>query len=221
MASNEIVINFLFLCIIICVIICLMANTYLVGEFSKLVGKTVSTLQRWDRDGTLIAFRTPSGRRFYTHDQYLAVKGQQSSEKGEIIGYCRISDILFTKSLGYQKDIITKYCNNERISVDRWLEDVGSAISFDRLNFIKMMEYIEIGSVSKVIVAHEDRLIRIGFEWFERFCSQHGTEIIVLSKKGSVDIELISPLEEMDQDLEVILLSFERLKKKKKNVLKS
>jgi len=41
-------------------------------EFAKLIGRSVSTLQRWDREGILIAKRSKTNRRFYTYDQYLS-----------------------------------------------------------------------------------------------------------------------------------------------------
>ena len=43
---------------------------YKTGEFAELIGVSVSTLQKWDRDGTLRANRNPSGRRFYTKSHY-------------------------------------------------------------------------------------------------------------------------------------------------------
>lgn len=45
-------------------------------QFAKLVNKTVKTLQRWDREGTLVAYRTQTNRRYYTHDQYLKCVGE-------------------------------------------------------------------------------------------------------------------------------------------------
>lgn len=44
--------------------------TYKPKDFAKLLGVSVNTLQRWDRNGTLIAYRTPTNRRYYTEDQY-------------------------------------------------------------------------------------------------------------------------------------------------------
>ena len=44
---------------------------YKPNEFAKMIGVSVKTLQRWDNDKKLIAFRTPSNRRYYTHEQYL------------------------------------------------------------------------------------------------------------------------------------------------------
>lgn len=40
-------------------------------EFAELIGKSVPTLQRWDRKGLLKANRSPTNRRFYTHKQYI------------------------------------------------------------------------------------------------------------------------------------------------------
>ena len=44
-------------------------RVYNVGEFAKIAGVSVSTLQRWDRQGILKAHRSPTNRRFYTQDQ--------------------------------------------------------------------------------------------------------------------------------------------------------
>lgn len=41
-------------------------NTYSIGMFAKRVGRSVNTLQRWDRTGKLVANRHPSGHRYYT-----------------------------------------------------------------------------------------------------------------------------------------------------------
>lgn len=46
-----------------------MEKTYNVSEAANILGVSVKTLQRWDRDGKLVANRTPSNRRFYTEKQ--------------------------------------------------------------------------------------------------------------------------------------------------------
>jgi predicted site-specific integrase-resolvase len=35
-----------------------------------------------------------------------------------------------------------------------------------------------------IYVAHKDRFIRFGFEWFEQFCNQFGTKIVVVNNEG-------------------------------------
>ena len=44
---------------------------YKPGEFAKLIGVHIKTLQKWDREGKLVAYRSPTNRRFYTHEQYM------------------------------------------------------------------------------------------------------------------------------------------------------
>ncbi len=44
-------------------------------EFAELINISARTLQRWDIEGKLKAFRTPTDRRYYTYEQYLEYKG--------------------------------------------------------------------------------------------------------------------------------------------------
>lgn len=46
---------------------------YNATEFANLVGVTVKTLQRWDREGVLVAGRTITNRRYYTKEHYSQV----------------------------------------------------------------------------------------------------------------------------------------------------
>jgi len=45
-------------------------KVYKPQEFAKMLGVSVSTLQRWDREDVLKSRRTPTGRRFYTDEEY-------------------------------------------------------------------------------------------------------------------------------------------------------
>ena len=57
------------------------------------------------------------------------------------------------------------------------------------------MEQIKLGQVLRLIIAHKDRLVRFGFEWFAAFCAQHGTELLI------VNGDMLSPEQEFVQDL--------------------
>ena len=50
-------------------------TNYKPKDFAELLGVSAKTLQRWDREGTLKANRTPTDRRYYTSDQYPLFKG--------------------------------------------------------------------------------------------------------------------------------------------------
>ncbi len=50
-------------------------KTYNITQVSEKLGVSVKTLQRWDRDGKLVAKRTPTNRRFYTENQLKELEG--------------------------------------------------------------------------------------------------------------------------------------------------
>jgi DNA-binding transcriptional MerR regulator len=56
---------------------------YAPREFARLIGRSVATLQRWDRLGILHAYRSPTNRRYYTHTQYLHYRSREQQEGGQ------------------------------------------------------------------------------------------------------------------------------------------
>ena len=44
---------------------------YKLGEFARLLGVHVKTLQRYDKESKIIAHRTETNRRYYYYEQYL------------------------------------------------------------------------------------------------------------------------------------------------------
>jgi putative resolvase len=179
-----------------------MEHTYSPKIFSKLVGVSVFTLQRWDRNGTLTAHRTPTNRRYYTHDQYLQYRGLISNEQGKTIAYARVSSPSQKKDLLLQKDALRAYCVEHKIKVDQWMEDIGSALNYKRKGFNQIIEEIELGHVKRVVIGYEDRFVRFGYDWFEAFCERHGTEIVVTNG------EAFSPEQELVKDLLAIVTVF-------------
>lgn len=67
-------------------------TNYKPKDFAEFLGVSVKTLQRWDREGTLKANRTPTNRRYYTYDQYLQFKGiNTENDKRHVVIYARVS----------------------------------------------------------------------------------------------------------------------------------
>jgi predicted site-specific integrase-resolvase len=180
-----------------------MKNTYNIQEFGQLIGKSTKTLQKWDREGKLVAFRSPqSNRRYYTHDQYLEYRGLKAAEKGLTIVYARVSGATQKPDLANQVKALEQYCQDHQITVDEWMQDIGSGLNYKRKNFNRIMEMVELGQVKHLIIAHRDRLVRFGFSYFETFCQRHNCEIVI------VNGEMLSPEQEMVQDLMAITTVF-------------
>jgi putative resolvase len=193
-----------------------MKNIYSPREFGALIGRAVITLQKWDRSGQLKSFRTPNNRRYYTHAQYLEFIGQKSVIK-KIISYCRVSSAGQKKDLISQKNAVEQFCIAAGKVVAERFEDVGSGLNYKRKHFLLMMEMVERGEISEIVIAHKDRLVRFGFEWFEKFCVDHGCAIVVMNA------ESLSPETEMTKDLLSIIHCFSSrlygLRKYKKKIV--
>jgi predicted site-specific integrase-resolvase len=188
---------------------------YSTGKFAALVGRSVKTLQVWDRTGVLKARRTPTDRRYYTHDDYLAYIGQKASVK-KVVTYCRVSGSAQKPDLRAQKAAVEQFCLASGRAVGEAMEDIGSGLNYRRKNFVRLMEMVEQGAVSEIVVAHKDRLVRFGYEWFDLFCRNHGCTVTVMNA------ESLSPEAEMTKDLLSIIHCFSSrlyaLRKYKKNI---
>jgi putative resolvase len=179
-----------------------MDNTYSPKEFGRLIGRTVNTLQKWDREGILKAHRSPTNRRYYTHDQYLEYRGLRAQERGKTTVYARVSRAGQKPDLANQVAALRAYCHQQGIAVDEWIEEVGGGLNYRRKQFNRLMADIELGRVRRLIIAHRDRLVRFGYEWFEAFCARHNTELVVING------ETLSPEQELVQDLLAIVTVF-------------
>jgi len=179
-----------------------MEHTYSPQEFGKLIGRTTNTLQKWDRRGILKANRSPTNRRYYTHDQYLVYRGLVAQEQGLTIVYTRVSAVAQKSDLANQMKALEAYCQQHTITVDEWLSDIGSGLNYKRKQFNRLMELIELGQVRRLLLAHRDRLVRFGYDYFEAFCERHHTELVVLNG------EAMSPEHELVRDLVAIVTVF-------------
>jgi putative resolvase len=193
-----------------------MKSTYSPREFGSMIGRTVKTLQRWDREGILKAHRSITQRRYYTHDQFVQITGQKANKRRRVI-YCRVSSASQKKDLISQKNAVESFCFTAGKCIDEAFEDIGSGLNYKRKQFVRLMEMVERGEVSEIVVAHKDRLVRFGFEWFEKFCTDHEVSITVMNA------ESLSPEEEMTKDLLSIIHCFSSrlygLRKYKKQII--
>src|SRR5712692_10743765 len=179
-----------------------MKTTYSPKEFGALIGKAVLTLQKWDRKGILKAQRSPTNRRYYTHDQYLQYRGLVAQEQGLTIVYSRVSAVAQKPDLANQINALEVYCKQQSIKVDEWMSDIGSGLNYKRKQFNRLMEVIELGQVRRIIIAHRDRLVRFGYDYFEGFCERHHTDIVVINGEN------LSPEHELVRDLIAIVTVF-------------
>lgn len=176
-------------------------KTYTASEVASLFKKDIKTIQRWDREGRLVAKRTPSNRRFYTQEQINKFLGFPDAMQQKV-AYLRVSSQSQKPDLKNQRIAVEHFCIAKGLSNVEYIEEIGGGLNFKRKKFLKLMDSISKGGVSHLIIAHKDRLVRFGYDWFEHFCQINGCEILILN------VEQLSPEEEMVRDLMTIIHCF-------------
>lgn len=172
-------------------------------EFAELVNVSVKTLQRWDRNNVLKAYRTPTDRRYYTYEQYLKYKDItiDTTNKKTII-YTRVSTNNQKDDLLNQIEFLQNFVNARGIIVDEIIQDIGSGLNYNRKKWNSLIDSVMRNEIDTIIITHKDRFIRFGYEWFERLLLKYDTKLLVVSN------ESLSPQEEVVQDIISILHIF-------------
>ena len=178
-------------------------TNYKPKEFAKLLNVSVKTLQRWDREKTLIANRTLTNRRYYTYDQYLQFKGiGKDADFRKIVIYTRVSTRNQSDDLENQVDFLQNYANAKGLIADEIIRDYGSGLNYNRKKWNQLLVEVMENKIKMILVSHQDRFVRFGFDWFEKFCNKFNVEIVVVKN------EKLSPHEELVQDIVSILHVF-------------
>lgn len=125
---------------------------------------------------------------------------KKNVESGKLIViYSRVSTSIQKENLQRQTQRIKEFCSAKGYVVDEVLSDIGSALNYNRKNYTKLLNLVINKKIAKIVLEYKDRLLRIGFEDFERICKSFGTEIIVIdntngdkSKQQEITEDLVS-----------------------------
>ncbi|WP_421825898.1 IS607 family transposase [Lacticaseibacillus hulanensis] len=172
------------------------------NEMAARIGVTVKTLQKWDKDGTLPAFRNPKNRRYYTEEQYRTYIGETTKHGHKVVAYARVSNARQKDDLKNQVDFLRQYANGKGVILDDVITDVGSGLNYKRKHWNELLDQIMANNVDTVYITYKDRFVRFGYDWFEQLANKFNTQIVVLNNPD------LSPQEEMTQDLIGIIHDF-------------
>ncbi|MFU8855321.1 MerR family transcriptional regulator, partial [Micromonospora sp. SL1-18] len=77
-----------------------MGSAYRIGEFATRIGRSVSTVPRWEAEGRIVARRLPSGQRYFDDsDVRRVLRPGFDAARRRVVVYCRVS------SLGQKADL--------------------------------------------------------------------------------------------------------------------
>ncbi|URR34945.1 IS607 family transposase [Thermosynechococcus sp. HN-54] len=169
-----------------------MPNYVTQKEASEYFKISLHTLRRWEKRGLIKAIRTPSSaERRYDLDSWAGAKANT------VVVYARVSSPTQKSDLNHQvAKLLELYPRAEGVA------EIGGGLNFKRQQFLSLLERVGRGDVATIVVAHQDRLCRFGFDLVQWYCQRHGCQIVVL------DDQELFPQQELVEDSLAILQCF-------------
>lgn len=150
------------------------------GKVMDLLQISRSTLKRYREKGILKARRLPSGQYTFDDDSVFLLKNGRSPRLTLLYG--RVSTYKQKHDLANQMQELQYFAEKKGYQIGGSYQDIASGISFkNRKQFFKLLDLIIAGKVERVIITHQDRLSRVGFELFEYLFRNYDTKIEVIS----------------------------------------
>lgn len=168
-------------------------NSYVpLREACSILGLKPATLRAWAQSGKIKTIKTPNDQFLYSRQALsdLINPDSTSSQKKKII-YARVSSSKQKDDLERQVSYLqSKYPDYDLI------KDCGSGINWKRKGLQTILEYAMSGNLQELVVAHRDRLSRLGFELIEWIIIKSGGKVIVLDAEDHK-----SPEKDLSDDL--------------------
>ena len=123
-----------------------MKNTITIAKAAELLGVTVKTLQRWDREGRLVPVaRTNTNRRVYTLEQVRTFQGLWTVGHAptRVIAYCRVSSQAQKPDLQNQQRALEQFSAARGLANLEVITEIGGGLNFARKKFVALMQAIE------------------------------------------------------------------------------
>lgn len=179
-----------------------MKEYYTIGEFAKLIGKSIYTLRNWDNEGKFKAHhKSKGGHRYYSPKQVNEVLGISKKEiPKKTIAYCRVSSRKQKDDLERQVQYVKEYMIARGYSFEV-ITDIGSGINYNNKGLNQLIDLVTNSQVERIVVLYKDRLVRFGFELIENICNKYNTEIEIIDNTLKTnEQELVKELASNDKN---------------------
>ena len=178
-----------------------------IGEAAKLLGTTPGQLRKWEANGELLpARKTRGGTRYYAIADLFGRSAAASPEEPLTVCYARVSSHDQKADLDRQQAALEAYCATKGWRT-RVIRDLGSGMNYRKKGLQELLELILHRRLERLVITHQDRLLRFGAELVFTLCELQGIEIVILHQGEQPSFE-----EELAQDvLEIITVFSARL----------
>ena len=186
-------------------------------EAYELLDVHRNTLYAWEKKGTLEVIRNSSrGKRYYNIKKFMLNKGlvcnmnkirpikcskiEQLEVQTRInICYVRVSSANQKDDLERQKDVLKENYPDYDL-----IQEIGSGINLTKKNLLKIIDWAIEGKIETLVVVHEDRLTRFGYDLIKYFIETYSNGKIISINQD----EEIEPEEELVKDVLQVVTVF-------------
>lgn len=182
-----------------------MSRLLAIGEAAKVLGVSISTLRRWEKEGKIIPESTTSKHRRYDLAK-LKPEIAHHEDTRKTVAYARVSSHDQKADLERQKQVLELYCAKQGWTFEV-VSDLGSGMNYQKKGLKRLLNAIIDDKVGRLVLTHKDRLLRFGAELVFAICEIKSVQVIILNQGEDTTFE-----EDLAKDvLEIITVFSARL----------
>lgn len=166
------------------------------GEAAEYYKVCRETIRLWSNQGTIPFSKTKGGQRRYWIEpkvkKTIVVKKKNINQDKikDTVVYARVSSIK-QQNLEKQIQALENYCQEKKYDYSV-ITDIASGINFKRKGLQTILEAVLQGTIKKIVVAHNDRLARVGLDLVKWFLTCKGAQIEVVFNESNDGKEELS-----------------------------
>ena len=149
-----------------------------IGKAAQILGTTPGTLRKWEETGELLPTRrTKGGTRYYDAASLMGLEHQDLPT----IAYARVSSHDQQDDLTRQAELLEAYCATHGWRFEL-ISDLGSGMNYSKKGLKQLLELILRKQMGRLVLTHQDRLVRFGGELVFTLCELQGIEVVVINQ---------------------------------------
>ena len=177
-----------------------------IGKASAILGVSITTLRRWEKEGKIIPEKTTCGHRRYDLAKLKPELIHISNDNRQTIAYARVSSHDQKADLERQKQVLELYCAKQGWTYEI-VADLGSGMNYYKKGLKRLLNDVVAGRIGRLVITHKDRLLRFGAELVFAICEAKKVEVVILNQGEDTTFE-----EDLAKDvLEIITVFSARL----------
>jgi len=175
-----------------------------IDRAAKELGGSIPTLRRWEAEGKIQSERTLSGHRRYDVAKLRGLKPYETSKTNRpTLCYARVSSHDQKDDLVRQVQRLESFCASNGWTYEV-MQDLGSGLNYNKKGLQQLIRRICSGSVGRLVLTNQDRLLRFGSELIFSLCETFHTEVVLMNQGE----QPLSFEEELAQDVMEIITVF-------------